>query len=45
MGRAVLVVQKHLGADSLQRWLAEEGWDVRRLGSRTGYRLLEVQRA
>lgn len=44
-GRAVLVVQKHLGADSLHRWLTEAGWDVRRLGSRTGYRLLEVQRA
>ena len=25
-GRAVLVVQKHLGADSLQRWLIEQGW-------------------
>lgn len=43
-GRAVLVVQKHLGADSLQRWLVEEGWDCERIGSRTGYRLLAVQR-
>lgn len=43
-GRAVLVVQKHLGADSLQRWLADEAWRVERLGSRAGYRLLEVQR-
>jgi len=43
-GRAVLVVQKHLGADSLQRWLGEQGWTVRRLGSRTGYRLLQVDR-
>ena len=42
-GRAVLVVQKHLGADSLQRWLAEEGWTVERLRSRAGYRLLEVR--
>jgi len=41
-GSAVLVVQKHLGSDSLQRWLADEGWDVRRHGSRGGYRLLEV---
>jgi 16S rRNA (guanine1207-N2)-methyltransferase len=43
-GRALLVVQKHLGADSLQRWLGESGWAVERLGSRTGYRLLEVTR-
>jgi 16S rRNA (guanine1207-N2)-methyltransferase len=41
-GRALLVVQKHLGADSLQRWLAAAGWAVERVGSRTGYRLLEV---
>jgi 16S rRNA (guanine1207-N2)-methyltransferase len=43
-GSAVLVVQKHLGADSLQRWLADQGWCVDRLGSRTGYRLLQVHR-
>lgn len=43
-GIAVLVVQKHLGADSLQRWLRAEGWRADRLGSRTGYRLLEVAR-
>lgn len=43
-GRAVLVVQKHLGADSLQRWLETSGWVATRLGSRTGYRLLEVTR-
>jgi len=41
-GRAVLVVQKHLGADSLQRWLSEAGWPTERIGSRTGYRLLQV---
>lgn len=41
-GRAVLVVQKHLGADSLQRWLDDVGWAVERLGSRSGYRLLQV---
>jgi 16S rRNA (guanine1207-N2)-methyltransferase len=44
-GVALLVVQKHLGADSLQRWLDEEGWTTTRLGSRTGYRLLEVRGA
>lgn len=43
-GSALLVVQKHLGADSLQRWLVEGGWATERIGSRTGYRLLEVRR-
>ena len=41
-GTALVVVQKHLGADSLQRWLHQEGWRAERLGSRAGYRLLEV---
>lgn len=41
-GRAVLVVQKHLGADSLGRWLESQGFHVERLQSRFGYRLLEV---
>ncbi|MGQ0430902.1 MAG: class I SAM-dependent methyltransferase [Microthrixaceae bacterium] len=44
-GHAVLVVQKHLGADSLQRWLGESGWPTERIGSRTGYRLLQVARS
>jgi 16S rRNA (guanine1207-N2)-methyltransferase len=43
-GRAVLVVHKHLGADSLQRWLEGEGWPTSRLGSRDGNRLLVVAR-
>ncbi len=43
-GSAVLVVQKHLGADSLQRWLGDGGWSADRLGSRVGYRLLHVRR-
>ena len=43
-GSAVLVVRKHLGADSLQRWLESQGWPTQRIGSRTGYRLLEVSR-
>ena len=42
-GRAVLVVHKHLGADSLQRWLGDSGWTTQRLSSRAGYRLLEVR--
>jgi 16S rRNA (guanine1207-N2)-methyltransferase len=41
---ALLVVQKHLGADSLQRWLRDEGWAADRLASRTGYRVLDVHR-
>jgi 16S rRNA (guanine1207-N2)-methyltransferase len=41
-GRAALVVHRHLGADSLARWLAEQGWPATRIGSRMGYRLLEV---
>jgi 16S rRNA (guanine1207-N2)-methyltransferase len=41
-GQAVLVVQRHLGADSLASWLAERGHPVERLVSRAGYRLLRV---
>jgi 16S rRNA (guanine1207-N2)-methyltransferase len=44
-GTAVLVVQKHLGADSLQAWLTEQGWPATRIGSRAGYRLLQVGRS
>ncbi len=42
-GRAILVVQRHLGADSLQAWLVENGRPTQRLASRKGYRLLEVR--
>jgi 16S rRNA (guanine1207-N2)-methyltransferase len=37
---ACLVVQRNLGADSLARWLAEQGWPAQRLAARTGYRVL-----
>lgn len=40
-GTAVLVVQKHLGADSLHRWLDEQGFATERRASRAGFRLLE----
>jgi 16S rRNA (guanine1207-N2)-methyltransferase len=40
--RAYLVVQRHLGSDSLATWLATEGFDVHRLKSKKGYRLLSV---
>jgi 16S rRNA (guanine1207-N2)-methyltransferase len=42
-GRAWLVVQKHLGSDSLARWLSEQGYATTRKASRRGYRVLEVQ--
>jgi 16S rRNA (guanine1207-N2)-methyltransferase len=41
-GKAHLVVQKHLGSDSLARWLETEGHPTHRLASRAGYRILEV---
>jgi 16S rRNA G1207 methylase RsmC len=41
-GTAVLVVQKHLGADSLQRWLTESGYPTSRAASAKGYRLLQI---
>lgn len=44
-GVAILVVQKHLGADSLQRWLVTQGFEVDRLSSRAGFRLLGVRLA
>ena len=39
---AYLVTGRNLGADSLHRWLAEQGWPVTRLAARSGYRLLQV---
>jgi 16S rRNA (guanine1207-N2)-methyltransferase len=41
---AYLVVQRNLGSDSLQRWLAGSGWDATRYAARAGYRVLEVRR-
>jgi 16S rRNA G1207 methylase RsmC len=47
-GVAWLVVGKHLGADSLaswlaeQHWLAEQGWQVERIASQKGFRVLRV---
>lgn len=37
-----LVVQRNLGADSLQRWLTESGWPAERTAARAGYRVLRV---
>ncbi len=43
-GRAVMVVGKNLGADSLQRWLGEQGYPTTRLASAKGFRVLESRR-
>jgi len=41
---AYLVVQRNLGSDSLADWMRkEQGWDVTRLKSKKGYRVLEVR--
>jgi 16S rRNA G1207 methylase RsmC len=42
-GAAYLVVQRNLGSDSLAKWLGEQGFEVRRLKSKKGYRVLEVK--
>jgi 16S rRNA G1207 methylase RsmC len=44
-GSAALVVQKHLGADSLQRWLTDQGLPTERVASKAGYRVLVTRRA
>ncbi|MEV4999579.1 class I SAM-dependent methyltransferase [Nocardioides sp. LML1-1-1.1] len=43
-GRAVMVVGKNLGADSLQRWLGEQGFPTERLASAKGFRVLQTRR-
>ena len=44
-GHAALVVHKHLGADSLQRWLDERGYVCVRAASKAGFRILDVRPA
>lgn len=41
-GTAWLVVGKNLGGDSLQRWLTEQGYPCRRVGSAKGFRVLSA---
>jgi 16S rRNA (guanine1207-N2)-methyltransferase len=41
-GLAHLVVQKHLGSDSLQKWLTGQGFPTERIASRSAYRVLRV---
>jgi 16S rRNA (guanine1207-N2)-methyltransferase len=42
-GEAVLVMGRNLGADSMQRWLGEQGFPTERLASKRGYRLLRAR--
>jgi 16S rRNA (guanine1207-N2)-methyltransferase len=42
-GTAHLVVQRHLGSDSLQRWLTGQGWSTERIAARSSYRVLAVR--
>jgi 16S rRNA (guanine1207-N2)-methyltransferase len=42
-GAAHLVVQKHLGADSLANWLRDQGFPVERTATGGGFRVLRVQ--
>jgi 16S rRNA G1207 methylase RsmC len=44
-GRAVMVVGKNLGGDSLQRWLGDQGYPTARVGSSKGFRVLESRRS
>jgi 16S rRNA (guanine1207-N2)-methyltransferase len=44
-GAAFLVIQRNLGADSLQRWLEQAGWAAERAAARSGYRVLRVTSA
>ena len=44
-GRAVMVVGKNLGSDSLARWLGEQGYPTEKLASAKGFRVLESRPA
>lgn len=44
-GSATMVVHKHLGADSLQRWITDQGYPTTRTASSSGYRILHTSRA
>lgn len=42
-GAAYFVVQKNLGADSLSRWLCDQGFDSQKMASAAGFRILRVR--
>ncbi|MDI6098532.1 methyltransferase [Actinoplanes sp. NEAU-A12] len=41
-GTAWLVINRHLGGDSLHTWLVGLGWTVERMASQKGFRVLRV---
>lgn len=43
-GKAYMVVNKHLGSDSLMAWMKEEGWQARKIKSSKGYRVIEASK-
>jgi 16S rRNA G1207 methylase RsmC len=43
-GVAWFVVGKNLGGDSLQRWMTEQGYPCKRVGSAKGFRVLRATR-
>ena len=43
-GKAYMVVNRHLGSDSLMAWMKEEGWKAEKIKSSKGYRVIEVCR-
>ncbi len=43
-GVAWLVINRHLGGDSLHTWLVGLGWQVARMASQKGFRVLRVTR-
>lgn len=43
-GTATLVVGRHLGADSLQTWMTDQGYPCGRLASAKGFRVLRATR-
>jgi len=44
-GALTMVVGKNLGADSLQRWLDDQGWPTERIASAKGFRILRTRRS
>ncbi|MET7417817.1 methyltransferase [Dactylosporangium sp. NPDC005555] len=44
-GTAWLVVAKNLGADSLQRWIEEQGFSAERYANHKGFRIFKVRKA
>lgn len=42
-GDAYLVVQKHLGSDSLAEWLTTQGFSVERIASKRAFRVLHLR--